>query len=105
MSGITFPLMRVIVGNKVVGHLLQRGKARADQYDPATRALWHAMLLSIGNDRGYQRGWTAHKYKEKFGVFPPWGTLPEPINPTPEVLSWVRSRAIAYAKARQRDAA
>ena len=27
------------------------------------------------------------------------------IKPTPEVLSWVRSRSIAFAKAKQRDAA
>ena len=28
-----------------------------------------------------------------------------PIEPSPEVLSWVRSRMIAYAKARQKASA
>ena len=31
------------------------------------------MLAYIADERGYKRGWVANKYKEKFGVFPPWG--------------------------------
>jgi DNA repair protein RadD len=58
------------------------------------------MLTAIAAERGYQRGWIAHKFKEKFGAWPPWGAQPQPIDPTPEVRSWVRSRAIAYAKSR-----
>jgi DNA repair protein RadD len=73
-------------------------------HDPATRNLWHAMLSSIANERGYQRGWVAHKYKEKFGTWPAWGATVQPIEPTPEVRSWVRSRLIAYAKAREHAA-
>jgi superfamily II DNA or RNA helicase len=69
-------------------------------YDPAARAQWHAMLLWIASERSYKPGWAAHKYKEKFGAFPAWGSNPEPIPPTPEVRSWVRSRQIAYAKGR-----
>jgi hypothetical protein len=70
--------------------------------DPAERARWHAMLLYIGIERGYERarGWAAHKYKDKFGEFPKWGVAPRPIPPTPEVRSYVRSRDIAYAKRR-----
>jgi hypothetical protein len=60
---------------------------------------WHAMLAYIAADRGYQSGWIAHKYKEKFGTWPPVRAI-EPVQPTPEVLSWVRSRNIAYAKAK-----
>ena len=63
------------------------------------------MLLTIGIERGYRPGWAAYKYKEKFGAFPPWGSSPQPIPPSPEVRSWVRSRDIAYAKAKSRGAA
>jgi hypothetical protein len=56
------------------------------------------MLAAIANERGYKPGWVAHKYKEKFGSYPSWGTIPLPISPTPEVRSWVRSRMIAFAK-------
>jgi hypothetical protein len=56
------------------------------------------MFKHIARERGYKPGWVAHKYREKFGVFPNWHADPPPIPPSPEVKSWVRSRAIAYAK-------
>jgi DNA repair protein RadD len=85
--------------------LVESGKAKAPIYDQATRERWHSMLAMIARERGYKPGWTAHKYREKFGAFPAWGSTPEPIEPTPEVRSWVRSRDIAYAKSRERRAA
>jgi DNA repair protein RadD len=75
-------------------------RAKPNIYEPAERARWHAMLLYIVIERGYKPGWAAHKYKEKFGAFPPWGSSPPPIPPSSEVRSWVRSRFIAHAKAR-----
>jgi DNA repair protein RadD len=80
------------------------GRARGTEHDPAVRQQWHGMLVAIAQERGYQRGWIAHKYREKFGEWPAYGPMPEPITPTPEVRSWVRSRQIAYAKS-QRGAA
>jgi DNA repair protein RadD len=71
-----------------------------NSYGPSERARWHAMLIYIGEERDYKAGWAAHKYKEKFGVFPAWGASPNPMAPTAEVRSWVRSRMIAYAKGR-----
>ena len=64
--------------------LVTGGQAKAVTYDPATRRQWHAMLAAIANVRGYQRGWIAHKYKEKFGSWPAWGSTPQPIEPTPK---------------------
>ena len=66
-------------------------RAQSSPADPATRARWHSMLAYIAGERGYKPGWVAHKYKEKFGSYPSWGTIPLPISPTPEVRSWVRS--------------
>jgi superfamily II DNA or RNA helicase len=82
--------------------LVEGGRAKATIYDAATRAEWHAMLLYIANERGYEKakGWAAHKHKDKFGDWPPRGSSPTPIAPTAEVRSWVRSRDIAYAKRR-----
>jgi DNA repair protein RadD len=80
--------------------LVTNGRARDTEYDPETRRQWHSMFAHIARDRGYKPGWAAYKYKEKFGAWPPWGVMPEPLPPTPEVKSWVRSRMIAYAKAR-----
>jgi hypothetical protein len=58
-------------------------------------------LAEVGRDRRiYKPGWAAHKFKEKFGAWPSWGAHPQPIEPTPEVRSWVRSRQIVFAKSR-----
>jgi DNA repair protein RadD len=75
-------------------------RAQAKVYDPAERERWHAMLIHVGMERGYKPGWASHKYKEKFGDWPPWGSAPQHMPPSAEVRSWVRSRLIAYAKAR-----
>jgi superfamily II DNA or RNA helicase len=85
--------------------LVTGASAKAPVYDPAERAQWHAMLTAIADEKGYKPGWIAHKFKEKFGLFPPWGSKPQPISPSAEVRSWVRSRMIAFAKARDRGAA
>jgi superfamily II DNA or RNA helicase len=84
--------------------LVEGGRARAAEYDPALRAQWHAMLTAIAVERNYKPGWTAHKFKEKFGCWPATRTV-EPAPPTPEVRSWARSRMIAYAKSRPREVA
>jgi DNA repair protein RadD len=63
--------------------------------------LFFQELRAVQQMRGYKRGWAAHKFKDKFGHFPPWSynDLP-PAAPSDAVLRWVRSRNIAYAKAR-----
>jgi hypothetical protein len=71
------------------------GKAEVNVHE------WHAMLAAIGIERGYKPGWAAHKFKEKFGSWPPSRNI-IPIDPTPEVRSWVRSRDIAWARRRGR---
>lgn len=70
------------------------------------RRRWHSMLTYIANDRGFKPGWAAFKFKEKFGDWPATRSV-QPVMPEAEVLSWVRSRQIAYAKAmaKQRGAA
>ena len=62
------------------------------------------MLTYIANTKCYKPGWAAHKFKEKFGTWPPSRDV-VPIEPMPEVLSWVRSRNIAWAKAQQKAGA
>jgi superfamily II DNA or RNA helicase len=79
----------------------QARRAKPNIYDPDERARWHAMLTAIGLERGYKATWANVNYKEKFGAWPPWGATPQPMQPSPEVRSWVRSRMIAYAMRRQ----
>ena len=57
------------------------------------------MLVSIAKERNYKPGWAAHKFKKKFGSWPPRGGPEVPsIDPSPEVLAWVRSQNIAWWK-------
>lgn len=80
--------------------LVDRQRRAAESIsDPGERIRWHAMLTHIANKRGYKSGWIAHKFKEKFGTWPAVHSV-MPIAPSAEVLSWVRSRIIAYAKAK-----
>lgn len=63
------------------------------------RLHWYQQLKAVMLERGYREGWLSHTYKKKFGEFPPWGWKnAQPIQPGPEVLGYVRSRLIAFAK-------
>jgi DNA repair protein RadD len=81
----------------------RNSRAANSMINPHQRMRWHAMLTHICQEQGYNPGWARHKYKEKFGDWPAWGPPPNPIPPTPEVSSWVRSRNIAFAKAKQKQ--
>lgn len=71
--------------------------------DMATKQRWYSQLLGVAEDRGYKRGWAANQYREKWGVWPR-GLIEEAAEPQAEVLSWTRSRMIAYAKRREKAA-
>jgi DNA repair protein RadD len=65
------------------------------------RITFHAELRHIADQRSYKSGWAAQQYKTKFGSFPPWAWNERPTcTPSVATLSWVRSRAIAFAKRR-----
>lgn len=61
---------------------------------------FYGQLLSLAGERGYSDGWAAHKYKEKFGVWPR-GLDRVQIPVSLEVARWVKSRQIAWAKSRK----
>jgi DNA repair protein RadD len=94
----------IVFAEGELARLNKTSRVADSMVDPNMRMRWHGMLTHIANARGYKPGWAVHKYKEKFGAWPPWGSSPAPIPPSPEVLSWVRSRNIAYAKAKGRAA-
>jgi DNA repair protein RadD len=81
--------------------LVVNGKAQALQHSEGDRIIFFRQLRAVQQMRGYKNGWAAHKFKDRFGHFPPWAynDLP-PAVPTDAVLSWVRSRNIAFAKRR-----
>lgn len=70
---------------------------------PGEKQRWWSAFLTIADERGYSRGWAAHKYREKFDVWPR-GLKDVPGDTGSDIRNWVRSRQIAYAKAKERDA-
>jgi superfamily II DNA or RNA helicase len=63
---------------------------------------WYGQLLSICEASGYQPGWAANKYREKFGSWPN-GLAKTPIDPTPEVSKWVIASRIRWAKSKKKE--
>jgi superfamily II DNA or RNA helicase len=73
--------------------------------DAARRVRVYAGLRFIGQECGYKPGWAWHKFNEFFGQYPSNIPPPPPQPPSDALRRWVRSRNIAYAKARQRMSA
>ena len=63
---------------------------------------WYGELLYICEERNYSTGWAANKFKEKFGSWPN-GLARDAILPSQEVLRWVTSSAIRWAKAKRKE--
>ena len=71
-------------------------RAKASKED---KQQWYSGLLGYAESHGYKNGWAYHKYHEKWGVYP--GGLRQVAQaPAPEVMSWIKSRNIAFAKRR-----
>lgn len=92
----------VDVADGELGRVDRSGRAHVGIDTPSERRDFFAQLLFIVDERGYKRGWADHKFKEKFGDWPPrdWQYTP-PQAPDDATRSWVRSRMIAYAKAQR----
>ena len=61
---------------------------------------FYSELVWIARDKNYSPGWAAHKYREKFGVWPR-NMVMTPMPPTLKTMNWIKSRSIAWAKKRQ----
>lgn len=91
--GWTRPMKEVLnVPGKMIE--LEMGKSTT-----AENQSFYSELLYYSRMRGYKDGWAAHKYKEKYGTFPR-GLGSETKSPSHKTLNWIKSKAIAYAKAR-----
>ena len=64
---------------------------------------FYSQLIWYAQVKGYKSGWAYHKYKEKFNSAPN-GLSSSPAHPTQETLNWIKSRTIAFAKAKARAA-
>ncbi len=72
------------------------------KWSKADKQRWYSMLLHHCREKGYKRGWAAHKYKEKVGVWPK-GLDDKPQEPDTEVANWIKHQKIKAAKAREKE--
>jgi DNA repair protein RadD len=89
----------------VDGELVEIG-TRPTQRNAAQTILeqedFHGELKWIATVRGYASRWAAHKFRERFGIWPnDWQIrLAQPREPSLKTKNWLKSRAIAFAKGR-----
>lgn len=83
---------------------LSSNRAGATKAGWIEKALIHAELKGLAQERGYSPGWAANQFREFFGVWPndPRVRSVNPMKPSQKTRDWVRSRQIAFAKERQR---
>lgn len=73
---------------------------KKEKYSAEFKEDFYAQLIGYARSKGHNEGAAFHRYIEKFGVQPSMAR-PAGKEPTPEVLSWIKSRQIAYAKRRK----
>lgn len=87
----------------------ERPKRKRDPVKDRLAALGKQEIFSqlegIRQQRGRSTGWKAHAYREIFGTWPRGLADGLAAEPSYELWQWVRSRDIAYARAKQREAA
>jgi superfamily II DNA or RNA helicase len=85
-------------GNLVQLNGRRKAKAEATPHDNATfygMCIWHAKA------KGHQSGAAAHRYRDRFGVWPR-GLPDDPIAPDVDFDRWMEAQNIRSAKARQK---
>jgi DNA repair protein RadD len=77
---------------------------RAKKMDMVQKAEVYGQLKHYARSKGYKSGWAYNQYKSYMGIFPPntLNSVPE-VPPSPELLSWIKSRNIAFNKRREKD--
>ncbi len=60
---------------------------------------FYSQLIAIAQNKGYQAGWIAHKYREYFGVWPR-GLQEIVAEPTAEVTNFLKHLRIRHAKSK-----
>lgn len=63
---------------------------KLDKVERSVKNEWYAMLLHYARSKGYSDGWSSHKYKAKFSVWPAKKTGVYPKPPNKEVLGFIQ---------------
>jgi len=80
------------------------GHAREHRYTEDQKVIWHRMLIGEALRRGKNPNWAFYLFRDKFGHDRPADWDRTALEPSPEVSGFVKSRIIAFAKRKQREA-
>jgi superfamily II DNA or RNA helicase len=90
----------IYVNDGDLSELGSKGKITKATFDDKQN--FYSGLLWIAKDRGYSNGWSSWTYKKRFGVWPR-GLAQREEYPSQTVLNFVKSKNIAWAKAREKS--
>jgi DNA repair protein RadD len=94
---LTVTSVKVVDGDLVELGARQTGKRDLKEWE---RRRFYSELLGYAEGKGYASGWASHQFKQKFKHWPE-GYDRVAMSPSVSTVNWVRSRLIAYAKARR----
>jgi hypothetical protein len=73
------------------------------KFSAAEKKNWYRSFLWHAERHGHKSGWAFFKFQEKFHEKPPWAwRVLGPVEPDDSVSRWIRSRNIAYARAKEK---
>lgn len=83
-----------------LSELIRKKDKAADKF---TKPEAYGMLKTVATQKGHKDGWAAHKFRELFGVWPNHPPVREAplIEPSPDMLNWLKSRQIAWAHSKK----
>jgi superfamily II DNA or RNA helicase len=85
----------------VAGEMAELGASeKKEKYTAEYKADFYAQLIGWTEQKGIKPGAAFFKYKDKFGVQPSMAK-PKSKPPGPEVMRWIQSRNIAWAKGKR----
>lgn len=85
---------------------LDRQKRRNNrEWSNEQKAVFFGELKHYAITKGYSEGWASNQYRGRFNVWPNAHKQAPTTPPSPETLSWIKSRQIAWAKSKARKAA
>ena len=80
---------------------LKRKNKTNREMTPEQKKKFYGELKGYAISKGFKIGWAAHAYKEKFGVFPNFYKDAKALEPTSDVLGYVRHLNIKRAKSKR----
>ena len=83
--------------------LLVRLTGKKKAFTQEEKSLWYSNLLKYARQSGFKDGWAAYQYKSKFKCWPRKLQLDLKAPIQPEVVNYIASRQIAYARRRAKQ--